>query len=184
MSTQKQDFNQQGLLGEYGYRRSDYLHGGFQMLKRSLDSDQPTQMIGDYIALRRDEDMLLAEKKVMNLVNLLNGQPLKNLSQFFKGKVLFQMTEEDFDEEDEDGSVSSSGSGSGAFIMRTLLDKGTSIPDARISLVDNGAITLFKEGIRDYCRSLSSTVSSGRDAVYHAATAKNSAPSASQSMSL
>lgn len=55
----------------FTYRPNPILNGSFLICKKEADGG--LQPVGDYTLLDRDEDRNLTEKKVMNLVTLLNG---------------------------------------------------------------------------------------------------------------
>lgn len=68
-----QDFNQSTLIPRYSYTRSPVNERAFLILERDDVLGDP-QPVGDYTVLDREEDLLLSEKKVINLVSLLNGK--------------------------------------------------------------------------------------------------------------
>lgn len=71
-----QDFNQSTLVPRYSYARSPVNARAFLILERDdiLAEGRP---VGDFTVLDREEDLTLAEKKVMNLVSLMNGRKSK-----------------------------------------------------------------------------------------------------------
>ncbi len=70
------DFNQSTELPRYSYARSPVNERAFLILLQENAQDN-AEPVGDYTVLDRDEDILLAEKKVMNLISLLNEKPGK-----------------------------------------------------------------------------------------------------------
>jgi hypothetical protein len=72
------DFNAEAAPAAYGYRSSPVNPRAFQFTRLDEDAREPA-IVGDYTILDKNEDVALAEKKVMNLVSLLNGR--KNLMQ-------------------------------------------------------------------------------------------------------
>lgn len=70
------DFNQSTELPRYSYTRSPVNARAFLILLQESAHDK-AEPVGDYTVLDKDEDILLAEKKVMNLISLLNEKPGK-----------------------------------------------------------------------------------------------------------
>jgi hypothetical protein len=73
------DFNLEARTPRYGYAPSPVHPRAFQILKYADSSHENPRPVGDYTVLDSKEDLQLSEKKVMNLVSLLNGR--KNLMQ-------------------------------------------------------------------------------------------------------
>lgn len=73
------DFNAEASTPRYSYKRSPVNPRAFQILKLHDNSHRDPSVVGDYTVLDAKEDMALTEKKVMNLVSLMNGR--KNLMQ-------------------------------------------------------------------------------------------------------
>lgn len=74
-----EDFNAEASSPRYTYRKSPVHPRGYMILKYRDDRTAEPVVIGDYTVLDSKEDLGLSEKKVMNLVSLLNGR--KNLMQ-------------------------------------------------------------------------------------------------------
>jgi len=70
------NFNMEGKIGLYGYQPSPVNDRAFLITKEN-------QVIGDYTVLDKEEELSLSEKKVMNLVALLNER--KNLMDLGSG---------------------------------------------------------------------------------------------------
>jgi hypothetical protein len=64
-------FNAVTAKRAYTYRRNPVHDGSFMILKQ-MDGETPYLPIGDYTVLDREESPLLTERKVMNLVSLMN----------------------------------------------------------------------------------------------------------------
>lgn len=81
---------------EFSYQRSPVYDRSFLILKKNnLDEYQP---VGDYTILDEQEDIDFAEKKVMNLVTLLNGkEELIDLSEETEKRLLFHCKPRDND---------------------------------------------------------------------------------------
>lgn len=73
------DFNLEAKTPRYGYAPSPVHPRAFQILKYTDSAREVPRPVGDYTVLDSKEDPALSEKKVMNLVSLLNGR--KNLMQ-------------------------------------------------------------------------------------------------------
>lgn len=72
----------------FTYRPNPVLSGSFLICKKEENGD--VQPVGDYTLLDRSEDLSLTEKKVMNLVTLLNGgNDLMSLGEQTKSRLLF-----------------------------------------------------------------------------------------------
>lgn len=59
------------IKAAFTYRPNPVLSGSFLICKKEANGG--LQPVGDYTLLDRNEDLTLTEKKVMNLVTLLNG---------------------------------------------------------------------------------------------------------------
>lgn len=72
----------------FTYRPNPVLAGSFLICKK--EENGAVQPVGDYTLLDRSEDLGLTEKKVMNLVTLLNGQSdLVPLGEQTKSRLFF-----------------------------------------------------------------------------------------------
>lgn len=86
------NFNAEASAPRYTYRRSPVQDRAFMIMK--LTGNDPVA-IGDYTVLDKNEDQLLSEKKVMNLVSLMNGR--KNLMQLgheTNARILYNIVSE------------------------------------------------------------------------------------------
>ena len=91
---QTQDFNSESRAPLYAYTRSPVNERAFLILKKEEAAPEPIP-VGDYTVLDRDEDISLAEKKVMNLVSLLNGRKrLMDLGHETKSRILYHIVSE------------------------------------------------------------------------------------------
>ena len=72
------DFNAEASPAVYGYRPSPVSARAFQILRLFPDGGDAS-VVGDYTVLDRAEPIESAEKKLINLISLLNGR--KNLMQ-------------------------------------------------------------------------------------------------------
>lgn len=95
---QTQDFNAESKPPVYAYQRSPVNERAFLIVKKTNPAQDPLP-VGDYTVLDRDEDLSLTEKKVMNLVSLLNGRKrLMDLGHETKSRILYHVvTEKDED---------------------------------------------------------------------------------------
>ena len=77
-----------GNKGTFTYRQSPVLNRSWMIYCKSADGD--LNPVGDYTVLDREEDELLSEKKLMNLVSLLNGaDELMTLGSHTQSRLLF-----------------------------------------------------------------------------------------------
>ena len=98
---QTQDFNAEGAIGKFAYQRSPVNERAFLILKKQDEEKAPVP-VGDYTVLDKEEDMSLAEKKVTNLVALLNGRKrLMQLGHETQSRILYNIVSE----KDEDNKM-------------------------------------------------------------------------------
>lgn len=93
------DFNAEAAAPRYGYEPSPVNARAFLIHRLPEDTARGPAVVGDYTILDSKEDVALAEKKVMNLVSLLNGR--KNLMQLGHEtgtRVLYKVVTERDDE--------------------------------------------------------------------------------------
>jgi len=67
------DFNHITAKKDYTYRRNPHHDQSFVILKQ-LGADGQYLPIGNYTVIDQDEDMIMSEKKVMNLIALMNDE--------------------------------------------------------------------------------------------------------------
>lgn len=92
MDMQLQDFNAESAAPIYGYERSPVNERAFLIVKKETEKPVP---VGDYTVLDKEEDISLTEKKVMNLVSLLNGRKrLVQLGHETKSRILYHIVSE------------------------------------------------------------------------------------------
>lgn len=98
---QMQEFNAESHIPLYAYQRSPVNERAFLITKKGdLESDPVP--VGDYTVLDREEDLGLSEKKVINLVSLLNGRKrLMQLGHETNSRVLYNVLAE----RDEEGKT-------------------------------------------------------------------------------
>lgn len=70
------DFNESTELPRYSYTRSPVNERAFLIMLQE-DVHDTAEPVGDYTVLDREEDLTVSEKKVMNLISLLNEKPGK-----------------------------------------------------------------------------------------------------------
>lgn len=98
MKMQRDDFNVEGAIGQFAYERSPVNQRAFLILKKQNSVKDPIP-VGDYTVLDKDEDIALAEKKVTNLVSLLNGRKrLMDLGHETKSRILYHIVSEKDDD--------------------------------------------------------------------------------------
>lgn len=94
---QIQDFNAESKPAIYGYVPSPVNERAFLIVRK--DEDDKERPVGDYTVLDREEDLSLTEKKVMNLVSLLNGRKkLMQLGHETQSRILYHILKEKDDE--------------------------------------------------------------------------------------
>ena len=92
------DFNAEGRKPRYEYKLSPVHDRPFLIFK--MDQESQSCAVGDYTVLDPEEDIKLSEKKVINLIALLNGR--KNLVQLgheTQSRVLYNIVNQGDDEE-------------------------------------------------------------------------------------
>lgn len=83
------DEQQQVSRPDFIYQRNPLHERGFQIMR--LGDNDEYDVIGEYTILAGDEPLELAEKKVMNLITLLNGRDnLIDLGQQTGTRLLYQ----------------------------------------------------------------------------------------------
>lgn len=98
---QTQDFNAESRAPLYAYQRSPVNERAFLIVKKPETSAEPIP-VGDYTVLDKEEDLGLAEKKVMNLISLLNGRKrLMQLGHETNSRILYNVVSE----RDEDNKM-------------------------------------------------------------------------------
>jgi hypothetical protein len=98
---QAQDFNTESRAPVYTYRRSPVNERAFLILKNQDQVKEPVP-VGDYTILDQEEDIFLAEKKVTNLLSLLNGRKrLVELGHETQSRILYHIVSE----KDEDNKM-------------------------------------------------------------------------------
>lgn len=114
-------FNAEAAAPRYAYRKSPVHPRGFQILKLAgMDDPVP---VGDYTVLDAREETSLSEKKVMNLVSLLNGRKhLMELGHETNCRVLYHIVAE----RDEDDRQ--------RVLFYTLGHEGVSVENALLRL--------------------------------------------------
>ena len=82
-------FNEESSKPQFIYKRNPLVDHAFQICM-FRDKNGEYEPVGEYTLLDREEDLSITEKKVMNIVSLLNGkQSLLDLGNLTKTRVLF-----------------------------------------------------------------------------------------------
>lgn len=93
------DFNIESPRPQYIYRRNPLLPQVFQIFT-FLEEKGDYEPVGKYTLLDPAEDLALTEKKVMNIVSLLNGRrKLLELGNLTKTRVLFTIVPKSSEED-------------------------------------------------------------------------------------
>lgn len=122
---QTQDFNAESKPALFGYQRSPVNERAFLITKKADEADVP---VGDYTVLDKEEDLNLSEKKVMNLVSLLNGRKrLMQLGHETNSRVLYNVVSE----KDEDNKYK--------VLFYQLKERGVSVENALFRLATEEA---------------------------------------------
>ena len=83
------DFNQESEKPQFMYKRNPLVAHGFQIFM-FMEAKGEYEPVGEYTLLDMDEDLPLTEKKVINIISILNGrQNLVDLGDLTKARVLF-----------------------------------------------------------------------------------------------
>lgn len=89
------DFNAQGNAHRYSYSHSPVDPNAFMILKYADGLTEEPVAVGDYTVLDGLEDPSLSERKVMNIVSLLNGRKqLMQLGHETKSRTLYKILTE------------------------------------------------------------------------------------------
>ena len=90
MSTDfNESFNDQGEKPQFIYKRNPLIEHAFQIFMFKTDK-QDYEPVGEYTLLDTSEDRDLTEKKVINIISILNGRKnLIDLGKLTNCKVLF-----------------------------------------------------------------------------------------------
>jgi hypothetical protein len=98
---QTPDFNAESRAPVYAYQRSPVNERAFLIVKKPEAQAEPIP-VGDYTVLDKEEDLKLSEKKVMNLISLLNGRKrLMQLGHETNSRILYNIVSE----KDEEGKT-------------------------------------------------------------------------------
>tara|TARA_R110002124_G_scaffold149220_1_gene315143 strand:+ start:299780 stop:300148 length:369 start_codon:yes stop_codon:yes gene_type:complete len=121
------DFNQPAEQSTFRYERNPMAERGFMILKRNEQSTY--EPVGDYMVVDAAEPISLSEKKVMNLVALLNGDDkyVMDLGEICATQSRFHINEE------------KTTKGQSQMVFYALGAEGTSKENAVLS-IDEGAI--------------------------------------------
>lgn len=86
-------FNDKGEKPQFTYKRNPLVEHSFQIFMfREEKSDY--EPVGDYTVIDLDQDPELSEKKIMNVINLLNGkEDLMQLGNLTRTRVLFTIVQ-------------------------------------------------------------------------------------------
>ena len=87
------------MTHQYTYRPNPYQDGAFQIFQKS-DTGRADALVGEYILLDHMEEHDFTEKKVMNLVSILNGQDVIDLSGQTDVRLYFQKLDKGADGRD------------------------------------------------------------------------------------
>lgn len=97
---QLQEFNIESVMPIYGYKLSPVNERSYLIVKKGDLAKEPVP-VGDYTVLDKEEDPSLTEKKIMNLIALLNGrQQLMDLGHLTKSRVLYHVVNDGQNGED------------------------------------------------------------------------------------
>lgn len=94
------DFNIEAARPLYSYQKSPVNPKGYLIFKANEDSSHDPQPVGDYTVLDAAEPEDLSERKVMNLISLLNGRKtLVQLGHETKSRVLYRILNKDSEDD-------------------------------------------------------------------------------------
>lgn len=114
------NFNDESTKPQFMYKRNPLIEHAFQifMMKEEKGDYEP---VGDYTLLDLNEDIEITEKKVMNIISLLNGRKnLIDLGTLTKSKVLFNIVQKE-DEGDPDKIIFRVHNGNGPSTENAML---------------------------------------------------------------
>lgn len=94
-----QDFNEQSEKPQFIYKRNPLIAHAFQIFIFKDDKGE-YEPAGEYTLLDRSEDLELTEKKVINIISILNGrQKLMDLGNLTQTRILFNIVPKKTDED-------------------------------------------------------------------------------------
>jgi len=119
------NFNDESEKPQFMYKRNPLIEHAFQIFMLKIDK-RVYEPVGDYTLLDLSEDIELTEKKVINIISLLNGRKsLIDLSALTKSKVLFSIVpKEDEDQPDKIIFRNHDGNGPSTENAMLVLEKG------------------------------------------------------------
>lgn len=161
---QRTKFNERVRVHKYGYRRNPLIERGFDIIKH-IDGSTKTEIIGSYMPLRKDEALSSAERKVMNLVNTLNGEEFVPMNDDAGDHMLYEISDTSQDFEANKGHTPH-------YILRALQETGVSIPNAIIAFSDPAADQIFRDRLAMYCEAVSAPKLKRNPSLYGSAPRK------------
>ena len=123
------NFNDESTKPQFMYKRNPLVPHAFQifMMKKDKGEYEP---VGDYTLLDLKEDSALTEKKVMNIISLLNGRKnLIDLGPLTNCKVFFSIVHKE-DEGDPDKIIFRNHDGNGPSTENAILILEKGVLDA------------------------------------------------------
>ena len=92
-------FNDKGEKPQFIYKRNPLVENSFQIFMM-IEEKGEYEPVGDYTVIDMDEDFELSEKKVMNVISILNGKDnLIELGNLTKTRVLFNIVPKKFEDD-------------------------------------------------------------------------------------
>lgn len=89
-----ENFNDKGEKPRFIYKRNPLTEHAFQIFEFKEDKSA-YEPIGDYTLIDLDEDLEITEKKLINLISIMNGKKrLTDFSNLTKRRVLFTIVPE------------------------------------------------------------------------------------------
>lgn len=117
------NFNAEAQTPRFTYRPSPVHPRGYMIFRHARDERSDPHPVGDYIVLDTNEDPALSEKKLNNLISLLNGRKaLMQLGHESGTRVLYSLVSEC----DDDGKM--------RILFYTLGHEGVSVENALFRL--------------------------------------------------
>ena len=127
-------FNESGEKARFIYKRNPLVENSYQIFELKLDK-QAYEPAGEYTVIDTEEALELTEKKVINLIAVMNDkQELEYLGNLTKTRILFTIVPK------RDGSEQQK------IIFRTHNNKGVSTENAVLTL-EKGVFSYGEENI-------------------------------------
>jgi len=92
-------FNDKGEKARFIYKKNPLVERNYQIFEFKLDK-KSYEPVGEYIVLDTNEDTALSDRKIFNLIQLLNGKDdVEDLGNLTQARTLFNVVQQEEDKE-------------------------------------------------------------------------------------